>query len=456
MKKRFLALFTAAATALSATAAYADENFAWEANVSSTHVEVGDTFNFDLDITENPGVQNATIYILYDPDVVKPVSTVEPADDIITYHDDNIDMDVPFFSANFINSMVEDNKSNGMLIVTNYTTTMDKTGALVETEGAGTLFRVSFQAVGEGDAGLTVSGRSDIHRTPKRNTGNMAYAIDVPSVTVGDNSNSSSEENTNKTTAEPATETATKAPAASSSNSDDDDDNDNTSSGRRGGGGSNVKTTAATTTTESTTSKEEPSTEATTASAPAVQSRFTDLGTHPWAEPYINELADKGIINGYSDNTFKPGANVKRADFVIMLMKAMGVDTNTAPKSNFSDIRDDKYYYNAVGLAKDMGVASGNPDGTFDPESNITRQDMMILAKKALEIANNEELKGDSAVLEKFADKGDISAYAADSLAAMVQAEIVSGTGNNIEPKANTTRAQAAVIICKMLDKINQ
>ena len=103
-----------------------------------------------------------------------------------------------------------------------------------------------------------------------------------------------------------------------------------------------------------------------------------------------------------------------------------------------------------------MGVASGNPDGTFDPESNITRQDMMILAKKALEIANNEELKGDSAVLEKFADKGDISAYAADSLAAMVQAEIVSGTGNNIEPKANTTRAQAAVIICKMLDKINQ
>jgi len=135
-----------------------------------------------------------------------------------------------------------------------------------------------------------------------------------------------------------------------------------------------------------------------------------------------------------------------------MLLKAMGVDTTTTPHSNFSDVRVDKYYYNAVGLAKDMGIASGNNDGTFNPESNITRQDMMILAKKALEMKNNTTLTGNTSALDKFADKASISPYAVDSLAAMVEAGVVSGTGDNIQPKDNTTRAQAAVIICKILD----
>jgi hypothetical protein len=176
------------------------------------------------------------------------------------------------------------------------------------------------------------------------------------------------------------------------------------------------------------------------------------LSTHPWAIEYINNLAAKGIINGYNDNTFKPGNNVKRADFIIMLLKSMGVDTIQAPKTNFSDVRTDKYYYNAVGLAKELGIASGNNDGTFNPESNITRQDMMILAKKAIEKSTNKQLTGNTTVLDKFADKTTISPYATESLAAMVEAGIVSGTGNNIAPKNNTTRAESAVIISKILD----
>jgi hypothetical protein len=80
---------------------------------------------------------------------------------------------------------------------------------------------------------------------------------------------------------------------------------------------------------------------------------------------------------------------------------------------------------------------------------------MMILAKKALEFVNGENISGDVSVLDKFADKDDISAYAEESLAAMVNAGYVSGTGDNIEPKANTTRAQAAVVMSKIYDKVN-
>jgi lactocepin len=79
---------------------------------------------------------------------------------------------------------------------------------------------------------------------------------------------------------------------------------------------------------------------------------------------------------------------------------------------------------------------------------------MMILAKKALEYKTGEAISGDVSVLDKFADKDNISAYAKESLAAMVQAGLVNGTGNNIEPKANTTRAQAAVVMSKIYEEV--
>lgn len=270
----------------------------------------------------------------------------------------------------------------------------------------------------------------------------MAYSISIPNVVVGHTTDDIvANDNSTSTTTEATTETTTRNSSSDSSSSSDSNSNNSTNS-------SSTTTTEATT--ESTTTVVETSTETTTAqvSAPA----FTDLANYPWAESYINSLASAGIVNGYNDNTFRPGDNVKRADFIIMLLKAMGVDTTQAVTDNFSDVRADKYYYNAVGIAKQLGIASGNNDGTFNPDNNITRQDMMILAKKAVEMQTGTTLTGDSSVLDQFADKANISAYAVDSLAAMVENNIVSGTGNNIQPKDNTTRAQAAVIISKVLD----
>ena len=138
-----------------------------------------------------------------------------------------------------------------------------------------------------------------------------------------------------------------------------------------------------------------------------------------------------------------------------MLLKGIGVDVTKAPQSNFSDVENGAYYYNAVGLAKDLGIANGNGDGTFSPASNITRQDMMILAKKALvyklgsdiTVENTDNLKG-------FSDYEEISAYALESLSAMVKDGYVNGMdGNKIAPKATTTRVQAATVIYKIMNK---
>lgn len=442
MKKRCLAMIMALAVITSASPVFAAD-FQWEAEVSDDSVEVGDVFYLDLDVTSNPGINNATIAISYNPEVVVPALSAEMADDLVSYESDRLGMDIPLFTPEDVDTRVNiTDASSGEIVFADVIDETNTDMSLKEATNTGTLLRIYFKAVGEGSADLDFAKTPDVCRTPVESVGNMAYSISIPNVVVGDAAGDVvANDNSTSTTTETATETTTRNSSSDSSSGSDSNSSNSTNS-------SSTTTTEATT--ESTTAAVETTTETTTAQASAPA--FTDLANYPWAESYINSLASAGIVNGYNDNTFRPGDNVKRADFIIMLLKAMGVDTTQAVTNNFSDVRADKYYYNAVGIAKQMGIASGNNDGTFNPDNNITRQDMMILAKKAVEMQTGTTLTGDSSVLDQFADKANISAYAVDSLAAMVENNIVSGTGNNIQPKDNTTRAQAAVIISKVLD----
>ncbi|MBR1738488.1 MAG: S-layer homology domain-containing protein, partial [Firmicutes bacterium] len=89
----------------------------------------------------------------------------------------------------------------------------------------------------------------------------------------------------------------------------------------------------------------------------------------------------------------------------------------------------------------------------FAPENTITRQDMMVLVGKMLEY-KGINIEADASALDKFGDAGDISEYAKPYVAFLTQQGIVSGTGDNIEPKALMTRAQMAVLMKNVNDKI--
>lgn len=180
---------------------------------------------------------------------------------------------------------------------------------------------------------------------------------------------------------------------------------------------------------------------------------FDDISGFPWAEEAIEALASKGIINGVGNNRFAPEANVKRGDFLLMLMNALELEGQA--KAVFDDVAPDAYYANAVCLAKDLGIANGKTESLFCPDELITRQDMTVLAANAIRTKLSLD-NADEAVLDRFDDKAEVSAYAQQALADMVYAGIVSGTGSSIEPKANTTRAQAAVIIYNIYNKVNE
>ena len=178
---------------------------------------------------------------------------------------------------------------------------------------------------------------------------------------------------------------------------------------------------------------------------------FTDLENCLWAKDAIEKLANAQIINGIGDNKFAPHSTIKRADFILMITKILGLE-GTA-KDNFDDVDVNKYYANAIGLAKEMKLITGVGNHTFNPEGMITRQDVMCIVARVLD-ATGIELETEEIGLTQFKDANKISDYAKESIAALVNLGIVKGTGEVLEPTNMMTRAQASVLLAEVYEVV--
>lgn len=456
MKKKILSLLLCLSMVVVPVLSYgADNTVSTDCQLSAETISVGDTLFADYKVTDNPmGFNSLTGFVYFDPAVLEAVDIdyTEMPSDIIEYNN------IPLFPSNVVSNRVDfvpkaqdynyngkaDNKTNagklGILKFAGYNSS-SVDGFLQNYTSTGTVIRIKFKAVGAGSTDISFDKFTGANLTRGTQT---SLNIQSAHSTVLVNGGSTDNGDESTTTTDATTETTTvKA---------------NTSNGGGGGGGgstSRVTTTTTEVTTDATTETTTASVESTSETTTVQAVTFSDVPADYWGAKYINELASNKVVNGYSDGTFLSNNEVKRADFIIMLLKGICVDVTKAPQSNFSDVENGAYYYNAVGLAKDLGIANGNGDGTFSPASNITRQDMMILAKKALvyklgkdiTVENTDNLKG-------FSDYEDISAYALESLSAMVKDGYVNGMdGNKIAPKATTTRVQAATVIYKIMNK---
>lgn len=175
---------------------------------------------------------------------------------------------------------------------------------------------------------------------------------------------------------------------------------------------------------------------------------FEDLGTYAWASKQIETLAAKGILNGTSQHTFSPAASITRADYITMLVRTLGLQAEVGRP--FADVASTSYYYEAVGIAKELGIALGSGDNQFYPQRLLSRQDMMVLTERALRVASRLQSTVSAAKLQQFTDRDQIAAYAADSIAALVQEGLIQGTNNRVNPLLMTTRAEAAVFLYRI------
>ena len=218
------------------------------------------------------------------------------------------------------------------------------------------------------------------------------------------------------------------------------DNNGGTSGGSGGGGGGSSRG-------NSTTSFGNDYTNPTDNPEPMNPDIFDDIDDVSWAKRAIVELAQLGIINGKTVNTFCPNDNITREEFVKLVVLAFVPESSrTAADVRFDDVDDDAWYASYVKIAYNNNIIKGVGDNRFGTGENITRQDAAtIVYNSAISggLMTKEEL-GDIA----FEDAAYISDYAKEAVGALSQNRIINGVdGRNFAPLDYLTRAEAAKII---------
>jgi uncharacterized lipoprotein YddW (UPF0748 family) len=175
---------------------------------------------------------------------------------------------------------------------------------------------------------------------------------------------------------------------------------------------------------------------------------FTDINEHPLKE-HIKYIASRNIILGYNGK-FNPNVNIKRGDYVLMLMRLVEIE-NTNVTDNFKDVNINDYYYNEIATAKKYGLINGVGYNLFAPEKGVTRQDLFVMTYRALDALNmiSDETIADSHNIYK--DKDEISEYALEAIGYFTQKNVLTGDNGNVKPMIMANRSETAAFLAKLL-----
>ena len=178
---------------------------------------------------------------------------------------------------------------------------------------------------------------------------------------------------------------------------------------------------------------------------PAEDELFADVHRGDWYYDMVKYVAENGYMSGTGDNMFSPNASLSRA-MVAQILYAMEGKPAVASSGKFTDVAAGDWYANAVNWAAEKGIVAGFEDGTFQPNANVTREQLALI------LAGYAKLKGQNtastADINSFSDSASVSAWAADGVRWAVEKGIISGKpGNLIDPQGTATRAEMATMI---------
>ncbi|MBQ7871491.1 MAG: S-layer homology domain-containing protein, partial [Oscillospiraceae bacterium] len=152
-----------------------------------------------------------------------------------------------------------------------------------------------------------------------------------------------------------------------------------------------------------------------------------------------------GLMKGMSDTEFAPNGTLTRGMMVTVLYRLAG-EPEVTEASSFTDVAADAWYADAIAWAQAEGIVNGITETTFAPNQAVTREQIAAILWRA---AGQPESEMD---LSAFADADQISAYAREAMEWACEQGIFIGDAGKLDPKADATRAQFAVIMLRTLD----
>jgi len=188
-----------------------------------------------------------------------------------------------------------------------------------------------------------------------------------------------------------------------------------------------------------------------------VNKTFADITDH-WAKQDIEYLVARGLVNGVNEKNFEPMRQITRAEFTKMLVKVLNIDTASETEPIFADVPVETWYSRYVSAAFNAGLVNGVSSTHFEPNRNISRQEMAAMIVRALNYKGIDTEVTEEALnqlLSKYKDSSQIADWAKKSLAVAINSGIIGGrTEDSLAPTENTVRAEAAVMIKRLFDKL--
>jgi len=195
-----------------------------------------------------------------------------------------------------------------------------------------------------------------------------------------------------------------------------------------------------------------------------VSMAFSDVVDTHWAKKSIDSMVEKGIISGYTDGTFKPSRNITKIESLILFSKIAGVNKYTEEANEYEKIYSSKLSSYDTAYKKQVCFLLGT--GVLDEDdlpnllskdkinSPMMREEMAVLITKIL--GKEEEVTKKSFFILPFSDASSITASAKPYVEFVYNEGIMKGvTEDTFSPKTYVTRAQAAIILNDIIDKVN-
>ena len=174
---------------------------------------------------------------------------------------------------------------------------------------------------------------------------------------------------------------------------------------------------------------------------------FRDFDHTAWYAEAVSAAVDNGLLYGKSSSIIDPNGDMTRAEMAAIINRSFGCYAK-ADISKYKDVSKDKWYFEDVAMAVQMGTYNGRSNSSMAPDAPITRQEAMTVVARALELDYDSYSKAE---LTQFSDAGKVSNWALPYVRAMVGADYIHGRGKVLAPLDNITRAEFAQIFYNII-----
>ena len=169
---------------------------------------------------------------------------------------------------------------------------------------------------------------------------------------------------------------------------------------------------------------------------------FRDFDKSAWYADAVSAAVDNGLLYGKSATIIDPNGDMTRPEMAAIINRSFGCYAK-ADISKYKDVSKDKWYFEDVAMAVQMGTYNGRSNSSMAPDAPITRQEAMTVVARAMELDYDSYSKTE---LTQFSDAGKVSNWALPYVRAMVGADYIHGRGKVLAPLDNITRAEFAQI----------